>query len=93
MSKLMRKTTFDFDRDVTSISLYRWGHGMIMPTARTVFGDRHGDIADRAKGSRRVAFARLGPISFAGQDSEGTPSVESAMSSGRRAAEEVLAEL
>jgi hypothetical protein len=38
-----------------------------------------------------VAGSPLGPISFAGQHIEGSPSVEAAISSGRRAAGEVIA--
>ena len=93
LSRVMGGTAFDFDRDVTAINLYRWGHSMIMPTTESLFGSTmgaHGEL-DRAKSPRRVAFAPLGPISFAGQDSEGTPSVESAVGSGRRTALEVLA--
>jgi spermidine dehydrogenase len=95
LSRIMAGAKFEFDRDVTSISLYRWGHGMIMPTTTSVFGNAHGPHGqlDRAKAPRRVAFAPLGRISFAGQDSEGAPSVESAMSSGLRAAVETLPRL
>ena len=28
LSRMMAGTTFDFDRDVMAIYLYRWGHGM-----------------------------------------------------------------
>ena len=93
LSRIMAGAKFDFDRDVTSISLYRWGHGMIMPTTTSVFGDAHDAHGrlDRAKSPRHVACAQLGCISFAGQDSEGAPSVESAIASGFRSAAEVLA--
>ena len=95
LSRILAKTSFDFDRDVTSISLYRWGHSMIMPTPGSLFGATHGANGkiDRAKAPRLAAYAALGPISFAGQDSEGTPCVESATRSGLRAAQEVLAHL
>jgi spermidine dehydrogenase len=95
LSRILAKTSFDFDRDVTSISLYRWGHSMIMPTPGSLFGATHGADGkiDRAKAPRREAYAALGPISFAGQDSEGTPCVESATRSGSRAAQEALAHL
>lgn len=93
LSRIMAGTDFDFDRDVTSISLYRWGHGMILPTTTSVFGDALGADGrlDRAMAPRRLACAPLGPIVFAGQDSEGAPSVECALSSGLRAANETLA--
>jgi spermidine dehydrogenase len=48
---------------------------------------------DRTKAPRRLAYAAIGPISFAGQDSEGTPCVESAARSGFRAAQEALGRL
>lgn len=40
---------------------------------------------------RVVASAGIGRISFAGQDTEGAPSIECAIASGQRAATEVLA--
>ena len=43
--------------------------------------------------SARTACHPLGPISFAGQHTEGSPSVESAIGSGHRAVGEVLARL
>lgn len=95
LSRVMRGTKFDFDRDVSAIYLYRWGHSMILPTTRSVFGDVRGADGrlDRSKGARHVACRPLGPISFAGQHTEGTPSVESAIGSGHRAAGEVLMHL
>ena len=89
LSRVMAGTAFDFDRDVTSIYLYRWGHGMIMPTPGQLFGNG----ADRKGSPRHVAAAPLGRISFAGQETEGRPSVECAMASGDRAAKEVLRHL
>jgi hypothetical protein len=95
LSRIMRGSKFDFERDVTAIFLYRWGHSMFMPTPNFLFGEtRKPDGAhDRAKAPRTVACSPLGPIFFAGQHREGTPSVESAISSGHRAALEVLARL
>jgi phytoene dehydrogenase-like protein len=92
LSRIMRGSAFDFDRDVTAIFLYRWGHGMIMPAPNFLFGKaRNGDgLLDRSKGPREIACGSLGPIVFAGQHRGGTPSVESAISSGHRAALEVL---
>jgi spermidine dehydrogenase len=95
LSRIMRGSKFDFDRDVSAISLYRWGHSMVMPTPNLVFGNTHsaGGQLDRTESPRRIACSRLGPISFAGQHTEGTPSVESAIASGHRAALEILAQL
>ena len=93
LSRVMRGTAFDFDRDVSAIFLYRWGHSLILPTTKSLFGNQHGPDGrlDRSKAPRRVACRPLGPISFAGQHTEGSPSVEAAISSGHRAAGEVLA--
>jgi hypothetical protein len=89
LSRVMTGTTFDFERDVTAIYLYRWGHGMIMPTPGQLFGNG----ADRKSAPRHIASAPLGSISFAGQETEGTPSIECAIASGDRAAKEVLRQL
>src|SRR5437762_808650 len=89
LSRMMAGTAFDFDRDVTAIYLYRWGHAMIMPTPGHIFGT----TGDRNDSPRRIAAAPLGTISFAGQDTEGTPSIESAIASGNRAANEALKHL
>jgi len=85
LSRVMAGTAFDFDRDVTAIYIYRWGHGMTMPVPNHVLGSR-----DRTASPRRIASAPLGRIFFAGQETEGTPSVESAIASGQRAATQVL---
>jgi spermidine dehydrogenase len=95
LSRVMSGSKFDFDRDVTAIFVYRWGHSMILPTTKSVFGDVRGADGrlDRKKAPRHVACRPLGPISFAGQHTEGTPCVESAIGSGHRAAGEVLLHL
>ncbi len=66
---------------------------MIMPFPNFLLGKaRNGDgLLDRTKGPRETACSSLEPIAFAGQHREGTPSVESAISSGHRAALEILA--
>jgi hypothetical protein len=89
LARIMAGTGFDVDRDITAIYLYRWGHGLAMPTPGHVFGRD----ADRRASPRRIAAAPLGRISVAGQDSEGTPSVECAIASGERAAKEALKHL
>jgi phytoene dehydrogenase-like protein len=95
LSRVMRGTKFDFDRDVSAIFVYRWGHSMILPTTRSLFGNvrGHDGRLDRSRAPRRIACAPLGPISFAGQYTEGSPSVESSIGSGHRAAGEVLRDL
>jgi len=89
LSRIMAGTAFDAGRDITAIYVYRWGHGLIMPTPGHVFGT----TGNRDDGPRRIAVAPLGTISFAGQDTEGTPSVECAIASGKRVADEALAHL
>jgi spermidine dehydrogenase len=95
LSRVMSGTKFDFDRDVNGVFVYRWGHSMILPTTKSLFGDVVGPNGhlDRSKAPRRVACRPLGPISFAGQYAEGSPSIECAMASGFRATREVLARL
>jgi spermidine dehydrogenase len=95
LSRILRGSSFDFDRDVTAIFLYRWGHSMIMPTPGSVFGSvrKPNGRLDRSRSPRRVACRPLGPILFAGQHTEGTPSVESAIASGYRTASQALARL
>jgi len=95
LERMLGSTKFDFDRDVSAVFIYRWGHSMILPTTKSVFGNvrgPHGRL-DRTKAPRRIACRPLGPISFAGQYSEGSPSVESAIGSAHRAALEVVARL
>ena len=82
---------FDFDRDVSNIYLYRWGHSMIYPTPGWVFGPlQQGGTTDRDQAPRRIFRKQLGRISIAGQDSESSPAVESALGSGLRTCLEVL---
>jgi len=89
LARIMAGTAFDVDRDLSAIYLYRWGHAMIMPVTGHLFGTGR----NRSGSPRRLAAAPLGRISFAGQDTEGTPSVECAIASGQRAAREVLKHL
>lgn len=92
LSRIMLGTKFDFDRDVTGIYLYRWGHGMMMPTPGFTFGTTKGSDGriDRSRGPRAIATAPLGRIVFAGQDVAGTPSAECAIASGKAAADRAL---
>jgi spermidine dehydrogenase len=95
LSRLMRGSSFEFDRDVSAIFLYRWGHSMIMPVPNWVFGNmrKPNGRLDRSKAPRRIVSSPLGPILFAGQHTEGTPSVESAIASGHRTAHQALARI
>lgn len=95
LARLMRGAKFDFDRDVSAVFLYRWGHSMLRPPPNWLFGEVRGPDGrlDRSKAPRRIACAPLGPVLFAGQHVEGTPSVESAIGSGYRAAVRALADL
>ena len=84
---------FDFDRDVSAIYIYRWGHGMVFPKLGVPFGvpeNRNGQ-AVRTPAGRHVARAAVGRVSFAGQDTESSPAIESAIGSGLRTAQEALA--
>jgi spermidine dehydrogenase len=95
LSRIMRRSKFEFDRDVSAIFLYRWGHSMFTPAPKWLFGNTRASDGrlDRTKAPRNIACSPLGPILFAGQSREGTPSVESALTSGYRTALEALAQL
>lgn len=92
LNRILASAGFDFDRDVSAVYIYRWGHGMIYPKPGFPFGPpvNQNGRAVRTTASRHIARAQLGRISFAGQDTEGSPSIESAIGSGLRTAEEVL---
>jgi hypothetical protein len=95
LARMMQGVDFDFDRDVSALFLYRWGHSMLRPQPGSLFGTvrgANGRLA-RAAAPRRIACAPLGPVVFAGQHVEGAPSIESALTSGRRAALQALAEV
>jgi hypothetical protein len=92
LSRVLAGTGFEFDRDVSDVFIYRWGHGMVYPKPGFPFGSPGGtkEAPLRTPSARHVARAQLGRISFAGQDTERSPSVEAALGSGRRAAKEAL---
>jgi len=92
LGRVLADADFDFDRDVSAIYLYRWGHGMVYPKVGFPFGAPtfSGGQAIRTPAPRHVARAPIGRISFGGQDVESSPAVESAFGSGLRTAEEVL---
>lgn len=49
-----------------------------------------GNSTQRTDSARTIARQPVGRISFAAQDSEGNPAIESAMFAGQRAVSEVL---
>ena len=87
LGRILGDTDFNFDQDVSAISLYRWGHGMTFPKPFHLFGK---EKEDRKNAPRLLARKQLGRISFAGQDTEGSPSIECAIASGLRCSGEVL---
>lgn len=92
MARILGPYGFDFDRDVSSVYVYRWGHGMIHPSLGFPFGppqNKNGQVV-RTPSPRHVARAPLGRIHFAGQDVESSPAIESAIGSGLRTAQEVV---
>jgi hypothetical protein len=95
LTRILAGTSFDFARDVKAVFVYRWGHGMIYPKPGFVFGAPRVEQGKpvRTPGPRHLARAQLGRISFAGQDVEGTPSIESAIASGLRTAKEAAQHL
>lgn len=92
MERILGAGGFDWDQHVTDVFVYRWGHGMIFPTPGMPFGPptKMGATNIRTDAPRHVLRKQLGRISFAGQDTESTPAIESAIASGRRTASEVL---
>jgi spermidine dehydrogenase len=94
MERVFGPFGFDWVRDVSAVYLYRWGHGMVVPYVGWIFGvpvnGPSGQVT-RTDGPRAIGRQAIGRISFAAQDSEGTPAVESAIFSGKRTAEEVAA--
>jgi spermidine dehydrogenase len=84
---------FDFDRDVSAVYIYRWGHGMVFPKLGVPFGvpQLQNGQTIRTPAGRHVARAAVGRVSFGGQDTESSPAIESAIGSGLRTALEALA--
>jgi hypothetical protein len=66
---------------------------MIYPTLGFPFGvpRSHGGQTIRTPAPRHIAREQLGRLTFGGQDVESSPAIESAIGSGWRTAQEVLA--
>jgi spermidine dehydrogenase len=92
MTRIFGPYGFDWNRDVSAVYLYRWGHGMVVPYVGWTFGQPTmsptGQIM-RTEGARAIGRRQIGRISFAAQDSEGAPGIEDAIYAGKRTAEEV----
>lgn len=88
-------TTFDFDRDVTAIYLYRWGHSQIYPTPGWPFAapTQVGGNFIRNPSPRYYARQPIGRIHFGAQDVESSPANESAIGAGVRTSGEMLTQL
>ncbi|HYG73356.1 MAG TPA: NAD(P)-binding protein [Actinomycetota bacterium] len=96
MTRVWGSSGFVWDRDVTAVYLYRWGHGMVHPYVGWTFGQPTvgaGGQVVRTPSDRHRARAQLGRVSFAAQDSEGAPAIEDAIFSGFRSANEAAAYL
>jgi hypothetical protein len=92
LNRVLASQGFDFDRDVSAVYLYRWGHSMVYPTLGWPFSApifQNGQWI-RQPCARHTARQQIGRISFAGQDVESSPANESALGSGLRTAGEVL---
>jgi spermidine dehydrogenase len=92
MNRIFAGRNFDFDRDVTAVYLYRWGHSMVYPKPGWPFSapiNKNGQ-AIRVPSARFYARQQVGRISFGAQDVESSPANESAIGAGLRTSTEVL---
>jgi hypothetical protein len=92
LGRILAGRNFEFDRDVSAVYVYRWGHGMVYPKPGWPFGAPtlvNGQWV-RTPSPRHAARAQLGRISFGAQDAESSPSNESAIGAGLRTVQEVL---
>lgn len=92
LGRILAGSGFDFDRDVSGVYVYRWGHGMIFPLPGVAFSPprQEAGMAVRTPAPRHLARRPIGRIAFAGQDTESTPTIESGIGSGLRTTQEVL---
>ncbi len=92
MNRIFAGRNFDFDRDVSSMYLYRWGHSMVYPKPGWPFSApiMNGGQFTRVPSARFYARQQIGRISFGAQDLESSPANESAIGAGVRTSGEVL---
>ncbi|MDQ1405184.1 MAG: spermidine dehydrogenase [Acidobacteriaceae bacterium] len=93
MNRIFANRSFDFDRDVVSMYLYRWGHSMVYPKPGWPFSApiMQGGQFTRVPSPRFYARQQVGRISIGAQDVESSPANESAIGAGLRTSGEVLA--
>jgi spermidine dehydrogenase len=93
MNRILASRNFDFDRDVVSMYLYRWGHSMVYPKPGWPFSAPiiQGGQVTRVPSPRYYARQQVGRISIGAQDVESSPANESAIGAGLRTSGEVLA--
>ena len=93
LNRVLAGRNFDFNRDVVSVYLYRWGHSMVYPKPGWPFSApitaSNGQIT-RVPSARFYARQQIGRISFGAQDVESSPANESAIGAGVRTSGEVL---
>lgn len=92
LNRVLAGRNFDFDRDVSAVYLYRWGHSMVYPKPGWPFGapiNKNGQVI-RVPSARFYARQQVGRISFGAQDVESSPANESAIGAGVRVSGEVL---
>lgn len=92
MNRIFASRNFNFDRDVTALYLYRWGHSMVYPKPGWPFSAPivNGGQFTRVPSARYYARQQVGRISFGAQDVESSPANESAMGAGLRTSAEVI---
>ena len=92
MNRIFAGRNFDFDGDVVSMYLYRWGHSMVYPKPGWPFSAPivNGGMYTRVPSARFYARQQIGRISFGAQDVESSPANESAIGAGLRTSGEVL---
>jgi len=93
MNRILAGRNFDFDRDVVSMYLYRWGHSMVYPKPGWPFSAPiiQGSQVTRVPSPRYYARQQVGRISIGAQDVESSPANESAIGAGFRTSGEALA--
>ncbi len=92
MNRIFAGRNFDFDRDVSAMYLYRWGHSMVYTKPGWPFSAPivNGGQYTRVPSARFYARQQVGRISFGSQDLESSPANESAIGAGVRTSGEVI---